>query len=94
MRLGSLEQFSALMKDFAIRARRWLHKDGYCVMVLGEVSAKTKSIDIGRLVTNIAVKQIGGFKLDSVVTNKIPAIRRSRKGSKVETESIVTLQRM
>jgi len=62
-------------------------------MVVGEVSKKTKSIDIGRLVTNIAVKQIGGFRLDSLVMNRIPAKRRSRKGSKVETESIVILQR-
>jgi hypothetical protein len=92
-RLGSLEQFSHLMVSFTTCARHWLRKGGYCAMVVGEINGKTRSVDIGRLVTNIAVNQIGGFKLDTVVTDSIPERRRARKGSRVNTESIVVFRR-
>lgn len=92
-RLGSLERFMELMAAFLMRAMRWLRSGGYCVCVVGEVNGKKKSIDIARIVADIATKQVRGFRLESIVTDDIPDIRRSRKGSYVNTESIVVLSK-
>jgi hypothetical protein len=90
-RLGSVERFSELMATFLFRAVRWLRAGGCCVCVVGEVNRKKKSIDIARMIADIATKQVGGFRLESITTDDIPDIRRSRKGSYVKTESIVSL---
>lgn len=90
---GTLNSFSDLMTTFLANASRWLKEDGYCVCVVGEVSRKNRSLDIAKMIAKIAVEKIGKFKLDSIVTDDIPDIRRSRKGSYVKTESIVCLTR-
>ncbi len=92
-RFGSLSSFSDLMTLFLTNASRWLREDGYCVCVVGEVSRKNRSIDIARMIANIATKKVGCFELESIVTDEIPDVRRSRKGSYVKTESIVSLAR-
>lgn len=90
-RFGSLNSFSELMTGFLVNALRWLRDEAYCVCVVGEVSRKNRSVDIARMIANIATKQVGGFELESIVTDEIPDIRRARKGSYVKTESIVSL---
>jgi len=90
-RFGSLNSFSELMTVFLVNALRWLRDEAYCVCVVGEVSRKNRSVDIARMIANIATKNVGGFVLESIVTDEIPDIRRSRKGSYVKTESIVSL---
>jgi hypothetical protein len=92
-RFGSIEKFSELMTTFLFRALRWLRGGGYCVCVVGEVNEKKRSIDIAHMIADIATKQVGGFRLESIVTDDIPDIRRSRKGSYVKTESIVSLSK-
>jgi hypothetical protein len=92
-RFGSVERFSELMTAFLARALRWLRVDGFCVCVVGEVNRKKRSVDIARMIADIATKQIGGFKLESIATDDIPDIRRSRRGSYVKTESIVSLRK-
>lgn len=92
-KFGSVERFSELMTMFLSRAFRWLRLGGYCVCVVGEVNRKKRSIDIARMITNIATKQVKGFRLESIATDDIPDIRRSRRGSYVRTESIVSLRK-
>jgi methylase of polypeptide subunit release factors len=89
----SLNTFSSLMTSFLVNASNWLKEDGYCVCVVGEVSRKNTSIDIARIIAKIAIEKVGKFKVESIVTDDIPDIRRSRKGSYVKTESIVCLTR-
>ena len=91
LQLGSTDKFSNLMTAFLHGARHWLRDNGHVVCVVGEVNRKKRSIDIARLIANIATKEAGGFKLESIVTDEIPDVRRSRKGCYVKTESIVTL---
>ena len=92
---GSVSGFSGLMSGFLRRAQGWLVNKRYCVLVIGDLNQKRKSIDIAHLAIDIATKQVGGFKLESLVTDRIPAIRRSRRGtSRTETESVVVLRRM
>jgi len=67
--------------------------NGYCVCVVGEVNKKNKSVDIANMIANIATDKIGSFTVESIVTDKIPDNRRSRKGSYVKTESVVILRR-
>ena len=90
-KFGTLNSFSDLMTSFLANATNWLKEEGYCVCVVGEVNKKNKSIDIAHMIADIATKKVGQFKLDSIVTDEIPDVRRSRKGSYVKTESIVTL---
>jgi hypothetical protein len=59
--------------------------------VVGEVNRKNRSIDIAQMIAGIATKTVGEFTLESIVTDEIPDIRRSRKGSYVKTESVVSL---
>jgi hypothetical protein len=87
----SLHSFSQLMHEFLDNASLWLRKSGRCVCVVGEVNRANTSIDIARLIANIAVNKVGTFKLESIVTDSIPDVRRARKGSYVKTESIVSL---
>jgi hypothetical protein len=87
-------KFSSLMFDFMKQARKWLRPKGYCVLVLGSIAGNKTSINTARIATDIAVKKIGGFKLESVVTNMIPETRRSRRrGHRTKTESIVVLRK-
>src|SRR3989304_2711241 len=90
-RFGSLNSFSELMTVFLVNALRWLRDEAYCVCVVGEVSRKNRSVDIARMIANIATKNVGGVVLESIVPDEITDIRRSRKGSYVKTESIVSL---
>ena len=90
-KFGSLSSFSELMTTFLENALCWLRKEGHCVCVVGEVSRKKRSLDIARLVADIATKKVGGFALESIVTDEIPDVRRARKGAYVKTESIVSL---
>jgi len=89
----SLQEFSNLMLSLATLARRWLRKNGYCILVIGEIDSRRRSIDIARLAADIATGQVGGFALKSIVRDHIPDVRRSRKGSYVPTESVVVLRR-
>jgi hypothetical protein len=89
--LGSTSNFANLMTAFLNGAHRWLREGGHVVCVVGEVNRQKKSIDIAHMISNIAIKEVGGFMLESIVTDKIPDIRRSRKGSYVKTESIISL---
>ena len=75
----SLTSFSELMVSFLINAAKWLKEDGYCICVVGEVNKKNKSFDIAKMIADIATKHVGGFVLDSIVTDEIPDIRRSSK---------------
>lgn len=93
LQLGSTNNFSDLMTDFLNGAYRWLREDGHIVCVVGEVNRKKTSIDIARMIADLATEKVGGFKLESIFTDEIPDIRRSRKGSYVKTESIVTLRK-
>ncbi len=90
-RFGTLNSFSELMDVFLANALHWLREDGYCVCVVGEVSRKNRSVDIARMIAKIAVQIVGGFELESIVTDEIPDVRRCRKGSYVKTESIICL---
>ena len=90
-KFGSLSSFSELMTTFLENALCWLRKEGHCVCVVGEVSRKKRSLDIARLVADIATKKVGGFVLESIVTDEIPDVRRAKKGAYVKTESIVSL---
>jgi hypothetical protein len=89
----TLVNFSKLMTDFLHNSSNWLSDKGYCICVVGEVNRQKRSVDIANLIANIATKEMGTYKLESIVTDEIPDIRRSRKGSYVKTESIVVLQK-
>ncbi len=89
----SLSNFYELMIKFLTNASNWLRVNGYCVCVVGEVNKKNKSVDIANMIANIATDKIGSFEVESIVTDKIPDNRRSRKGSYVKTESVVILRR-
>ena len=89
--LGSIDNFSNLMISFLKGANHWLRNEGHVVCVVGEVSRQKRSVDIARLLANIATQKIGGFMLESIITDEIPNDRRSRKGSYVKTESVVSL---
>ena len=91
--LGTISNFTELMSLFIGSALNWLRAGGYCVCVVGEVNRKKRSIDIAQMIANIATKQIGGFKLESIITDEIPNIRRARKGSYIKTESIIALKK-
>lgn len=93
-RFGSLDRFSSFMSLFFLRARRWLRKGGYCILVIGDVNSRGRSIDVARTVVNIATSGTRHFKLESILTDRVPDERRSRRGLLcTETESIVALRR-
>ena len=93
-KFGSLDKFSAFMTAFLSRSGKWLRKGGYCVLVIGDVNSRGKSIDVAKVVISIATNRIGLFRLESALTDKVPDERRARRGLLcTETESIVVLRR-
>lgn len=89
-RLGFID----LMERCLSTIRVALKQHGKCVLVLGEVSQASKVTDVARVVTDIAVKEVGGFSCDDIFEDCIPDIRRARReGQGTKREWIVVLSK-
>ncbi len=94
LRLGSKDEFCRLMTDLLLRARRWLQRRSRCVLVLGDLSSRKRSFATQSIVSDLATKVVGGFRVESIIRDEIPDIRRSRREvSATETELIIVLRK-
>ncbi len=93
-RIGSPSRFSTLMRDLLDRAYRWLRIGGCCVLVMGDVNRDTSTIDTAQIVKKLVDTRSGGLTVESMVRDKIPDIRRTRRRyHRTETETILVLRK-
>jgi hypothetical protein len=66
-----------------------------CILVVGEVQRNGRTRDTGKILGNIAREVTSGnFIIDCVVEDRIPDIRRSRRGTKTtRIEKILVLRK-
>jgi len=64
------------------------------VLVLGDLSSRKRSFATQSIVSDLATKVVGGFRVESIIRDEIPDIRRSRREvSATETELIIVLRK-
>jgi DNA modification methylase len=88
------EQFFELMIIFLQNAKRWLKPKGKCVLVIGDVNKSNSRINLGQIITEIAVREVGGFKLQDTIMDMVPDVRRARRnGRSTKEEWVIVLNR-
>lgn len=88
------EKFMSLMEQCLRNIHYGLRIGGKCILVIGEVNRSNKSIDTSKLVIDLALNKVGGFRCEDVVEDTIPDARRARRnGACTKREWIVVLHK-
>ncbi|MGB8216090.1 MAG: DNA methyltransferase [Candidatus Methanoperedens sp.] len=91
---SSVEDFKILIERTLNNLKYALNQGSYCIFILGEVHKSNNSINTGLIFKDIALNKMNDFKMVSIIEDKIPDIRRTRKnGNKTKKEWIIVLQR-
>ena len=73
-------QYEATMKKCLKEMYRILKPQSHCILVVGEVQRNGKTKDTGAVLGRLALEVTnGGFRVDCVVEDEIPDVRRSRR---------------
>ena len=76
-------KYMDLMKECLIEMHRVLKPRSYCILVLGDVSRNGITKNTASILSELASSSTsGGFYVDSIYSDPIPANRRSRRNSK------------
>jgi DNA modification methylase len=85
-------------KDFLDQMRENLHqwKDilnnkGKCILILGDALCKTYNLSLPDVIEEIAINEIGGYKLIQKIDNIIPEAKRVRKGHKGSNKETILI---
>ncbi|MDB4928238.1 MAG: hypothetical protein JWM10_722 [Myxococcaceae bacterium] len=83
-------QFRALMRETFTRIAPAISERGVIILVVGEASRGSKVLDSSSIITSLfsSTHELAGFRLERVIHDVIPDIRRSRRdlrGTKRET---------
>jgi hypothetical protein len=90
----SPEEFTSLITCVAKLADGCLTQNGKIVLVVGEIHKSSRKIDTGKIVQTV-FESSDRFKLIDKVTDPVPDVRRSRRGSKTtKREWIMTFSRI
>jgi hypothetical protein len=82
------QQFFDLMRRCFEGWRRTLTASGRCILILGDVHVGTARDPLPDVVANLAVNEVGGYKIEAKGSDTIPETRRVRRdcrGSSAET---------
>jgi len=88
-------QSDAITADFARNALRYLRKGGHCILIVGEtvLRKRVRSHPAERIFAKLT-SEYPGLKIEHVIEDEIPDIRRSRKtGSATKRELILVLKK-
>ncbi|MGA2158971.1 MAG: DNA adenine methylase [Dehalococcoidia bacterium] len=85
------QQMSECLKEM----HRILKPGKYCILIVGEVIRNGKTRDTAEVLGGLAHRSTnGGFSVNCIVEDRIPDIRRSRRGTKTtRIEKILVLQK-
>jgi len=92
---NNMVKFVDLMDKSLRLFHRTLKKNGKCILVIGQVRKSKNHVNVAKIVIDLAVNKIKGFKCLEKIEDFIPDIRRARRyaqGSKKEW--IVVLKRV
>jgi hypothetical protein len=84
----SQQEFIELMHRCLHGWQHALRSSGRCVLILGDVRVGMDRCPLPQVVADLAVREVGGYKLEATVTDTIPntrRVRRSCRGSSAET---------
>jgi hypothetical protein len=81
------------MRSCLREMHRVIKEGKFCVLVVGEVQRNGETRDTGAILSKLAQEVTSGsFHIDCVLEDKIPDIRRSRRGTKTtRIEKIIVL---
>jgi DNA methylase len=87
--------FMALMRRCLAHWHGILKPNGWCVLILGDRVSRTYKMPLADAITEIALKEAGGFSLQHKYTDFIPDIRRVRRNCRGSlSETILALKKM
>lgn len=91
---SSVGDFQSLIESTLNNLKCALNQESYCIFILGEVHKSNNSINTGLIFKDIALNKIRDFKLLSIIEDKIPDVRRTRRtGNKTKREWIIVLRK-
>jgi len=91
---NNCQKFSNLMEQCLRNIQYALRSGGRCILVIGEVNRSKKSINTAKLIIDLVLNKIGGFRCEDIIEDTIPDVRRARKnGGCTKREWIVVLRR-
>jgi len=73
------EAFQRAIISLAIKTERHLKKDGHCVIIVGERAPNMGNIRLSESIYKIFTCYAPSLKIISIIKDKIPDVRRSRK---------------
>lgn len=86
--------FQRAIMSLAIKTEQHLKKDGHCVIIVGERASNMGNIRLSEIVYKIFAYYAPSLKIASVIKDKIPDVRRSRKHcSGTKNEHILVFRR-
>lgn len=86
--------FEAAMNALGDKTNRSLKKGGYCILVIGEVVARSYKAHPSRVAAEILSSAAPTLKLVGIITDHIPDIRRSRRGySGIKREEVLVYRK-
>lgn len=87
------QDFYLLIKNVLNRLYSTLKSDSYCIFVVGEVKRGKKSINTSSILQDVVLDN-GGFKILTIIEDKIPYSRRIRgKGDTIKKDWFVIMKK-
>lgn len=77
--LTTISGFQSLIKNLAVQLDQKIQQDGYCIFVVGEQSFRNGDHFPSEVLTQSFLDYAPKFKLERIVRDIIPDVRRSRK---------------
>lgn len=91
-RVDTEKKFIKLMTNCLLKLNVAVKKGGHCIFVLGEIRTQYKATIIDRFLD--IIDRIDGFRIDEVLKDNIPDIRRSRRDCRgTKREWIIVLRK-
>jgi hypothetical protein len=89
------QAFISAMTSLAVKVERGLRIKGHCVLVVGEEFKRSYDAHPSETVVQIMHKQAPSLRLQKVMSDEIPDVRRTRRECKgVKTEHIMVFQKI
>lgn len=84
-----LASFTRQITKLAVEAERGLSRRGNCVLVVGETVRRSSSEHPAEVVVELISKHAPSLKLDHIIVDSIPDVRRSRRDSRGVKREVV-----
>lgn len=91
---NNCQKFLTLMEQCLENIKYGLRNGGRCVLVIGDVNRRKKSINTAKLLIDLAQNKIGSLKCEDIIEDAIPDVRRARRSGRcTKREWIIVLRK-